>query len=212
MDKPLKRNPWFSIWTKPRETIAEIVEFNPRYRFIVLSFIYGLPWMLQFSQTFSLGTSWSMAFIVIICLILAIPVGALAMSFTSLLLLWTGKLLKGGASFIQIRAAVSWTNVPNVVNIIAWIILLLFFQNLILSRGFTMTSFVGFEKGLFIFLQLAMSVAGIWGLVIFLHALGQVQGFSAWMALLNAILIAIILVVAGYALAVLTNWLMFPGG
>lgn len=101
MENKPQHNPWFSIWVKPRQTIQEIIETNPRFRFVTLSFIYGLPWMLQMAQTLSLGSSWSFAYILIIALVLAIPVGAIAMSLSSLLLLWTGKLLKEKAPIIR---------------------------------------------------------------------------------------------------------------
>ena len=46
-------------------------------------------------------------------------------------------------------------------------------------------------------LQLAIAIGMF---VIFLHALGEVQGFSAWMAFLNVILGIILWVVAIYAI------------
>lgn len=109
------------------------------------------------------------------------------------------------------RAAVSWSNVPNIVSIAIWVLFFIFFGTVIFSKQFTSTPFAGYEAALYIGLSVIQLVAGVWGFIIFLHALGQVQGFSAWMALLNAILMAIILLVAGYLLALLVNWISFAG-
>ena len=50
------------------------------------------------------------------------------------------------------------------------------------------TQLVGTAATLSIGFGIIQLAIGIWGLIIMLHALGEVQGFSAWMALLNIVL------------------------
>ena len=109
------RNPWLSIWTKPRETIRAIVEKNPNYRILPLAIIYSLPSLFLAAQKLSLGTTMNGWIIVVLCLALSIPIGWLGFCVNSFFLLLTGKLLKGQGSFRTIRAAFAWSSVPNVV-------------------------------------------------------------------------------------------------
>ena len=54
MAKKLPCNPWIEVWTQPRRTLRAIVECNPRYGFVILSAIYGLPMLCGAVQGMSL--------------------------------------------------------------------------------------------------------------------------------------------------------------
>src|SRR5437899_130491 len=128
-DKELGVNPWTHIWTHPRETIRAIVNFNPKYRFIPLSFLHGLPMLFYWAQNLSLGATASLMGIIIGSLILAVFLGMLSITIGSALVLWTGKWIGGKSSYYPIRAAISWSCVPNVLIIIIWAILIFLFGN-----------------------------------------------------------------------------------
>jgi hypothetical protein len=211
MRAPIKYNPWASMWVRPRTTIQEIVDTNPRRGFWPLSFLYGFPWVLQMCQTLSKGSDWSLTLIFAISLILAIPAGAIAYSFMAWLFHLTGKLFKGRASFTQVRAAVSWPYVTNMATIVTWLILIGTFGQMLFKNDFAAHQFVQNERLIVLFCSILQLVAAVWGFVIFLQALSQVQGYSIWMAILNAILMIIILIAAGYVLALVGNWIYFAG-
>src|SRR5476651_721160 len=107
----LTLNPWKEIWLRPRETIRAIVNFNPKYRFLVLSFIYGLPLALNFAQSGSFTETIPLWSILLASAVIAPFVGALGIYVCALLLFWTGKWIGGAGNFPKIRAAVSWSNV-----------------------------------------------------------------------------------------------------
>ncbi len=201
-------NPYLNIWIRPRQTIRAIVDQNARYRFLLLSGLYGFVSMMQIAQIFSLGNTFSTLAILIICLILALPVGMVVLSLGSLLVLWLGKLVKGKATYLEVRAALSWTKVPVIVTLVVWLIFTGMF-----GRDFYMHDFPSnisnvteylhlFQGGMFI--ELAV---GIWSLIIFLKALGEVQRFSAWMALLNVVLLMIAVGIIYYFLI----WILYTG-
>lgn len=192
MNKNLGTNPWFSMWVKPRETIAKIVDFNVNYRFGILCYIYGLYYSFQVLQQLSFGKAMGLPLCILIALAAAFPVGYILLNISSFFLFLLGKVIKGKATFKQIRSASFWSTVPNVVIIVLWIVLMI----AVGGQAFVM----GYEKALMgaaayinMGVQLANIVLGVWGFIIFLHALGQVQGFSAWMALLNSFLAGITL-------------------
>jgi len=190
MKEKLGINPWVSAWVKPRNTIAALIQYNVNYRFIVLCAFYGFQTMLQTSQFLSLGRDYSLLFVLILSLVLSIPIGYIMFNISSLFVLWLGKLIKGKGSFKEIRAATYWSSVPNVIISFLWIILMIALGNGLFIAGYErdlMGSAVSINMGI----SILRIVLGVWGFIIFLKMLGEVQGFSAWMALLNAVLAGI---------------------
>jgi hypothetical protein len=208
----LKVNPWVSIWVRPRDTIRKIIDFDPGYRFALLSGIYGFPLLLQISQNFSLGQSIPIFIIILIALCLSVFVGMLVISIESALLLWTGRWLGGVASYKEIRAAVAWSNVPNIVTIATWIIFLAIFGQQAFFYEFPEGVFTGSLYSILFLLSLIQLIISIWSLIIFLQALGEVQGFSAWKALLNAIIPFVIVVLAIWIIGTFVMWAVSLNG
>lgn len=208
MGEKLPVNPWLTMWTRPRETIRAIVKFNPKYLFVLLSGIYGFPVLLQFAQNLSLGQTFSPWAIVIGALVLSVFIGMLGFTVASGLLYWTGQWIGGKASFHAVRAAVAWANVPNVINSLLWVIMIVKFGSQLFTRNFAETTFVGSELAIVFFTFLLQVVISVWGFVIGLKALGEVQGFSAWKALLN-VLIPFFMVVTGFWAIMWIGYVMF---
>jgi len=188
MAEKLSVNPWVGMWVRPRETIRAIVNFNPRYLFPLLSAIYGFPMMLQFGQNLSLGERLPLWAIALGAVVLSTFIGMLGMTIMSALLCWTGKWIGGKASFIEIRAAVSWSHVPNLVNIVIWLIMMGVFGSRLFFQSFAETPFLGHEISVVFIGFLVQVIISVWGFVIALKSLGEVQGFSAWKALLNVLI------------------------
>lgn len=192
----LNINPWFEILFHPRKTIREIVNYNPRYRFIALSAIYGIVYLLNFFRFFYIGKELSLFSILLATIIFCIPVGFLFLNFYSFLFYLTGKLIKGNAEYLHVRAALSWSNVLNLANIFLWLMLLMLFQHGIFIYGYQIGNFT-FISSIIIKTDLILGlVVGIWSIVIFLQCLSEVQGFSIWKAILNLFLTAILLLFA----------------
>jgi len=211
MGEKLSVNPWLEIWTRPRETIRAIVKFNPKYLFILLSGIYGFPLMLQFAQNLSLGERLSALTVFIIALVLSVFIGMLGITIISGLLYWTGQWIGGKAPYSYVRAAITWSNVPNVVNVVIWLLMMGVFGARLFTRGFAEATFVGYELTIVFFAFLIQVVIAVWGFVIALKALGEVQGFSAWKALLN-VLIPFFMVAIGFWVIMWIGYVLFGMG
>lgn len=186
--KPLGINPWITIWYKPRDTIRKIVNFNPKYQFLILSFFYGLPTLFHLAQNYSLAEQYDIAGIVIVALVLATFVGMLGITIASALLYWTGKWIGGNAKYIKVRTAVSWSNVPNIIAIVVWAIFIYFFGEQVFIESFNELDFTGpnftlAAGGFFI-----QGVLAVWSFIILVKGLGQVNGFSTWKGVLNVLI------------------------
>jgi uncharacterized membrane protein len=154
---------------------------------VVLCAIYGFQYILQVLQYLSLGQNASLNFIILFSLILSIPIGYVVFNVLSAFYFWLGKLIKGRGRFKEIRAAAYWSNVPMVITCLIWIILIFFHGNSLFIAGYE-RKLIGTAAALNIGLGVIQIIIGIWGFIILLHTLGEVQGFSAWMALLNLVL------------------------
>lgn len=199
MKTELGLNPWLSIWVKPRRTIRALIETNVSYRFIALCAIYGFQYMLQVAQFLSLGRNFSLIFILLIALVLCIPVGYILFNISSAFLFWVGKLIKGKGTFKQVRAASYWSSVPNVVSLVIWVVLMVAHGSGMFVAGYE-TELTQTGLGVNMGASILQLILGVWMIVIFLHALGEVQGFSAWMALLNAFLSGLAMVIVVFAI------------
>lgn len=181
-------NPWLTIFTKPRMTIKAIVGFNPNFRLIWLSAIYGFCSLLGIAQNFGLGENRGTISVIWPVLILAPLWGYLLFSFSSWFVFIAGKLLKGQASFKNLRAAYAWSNVPLFINAVLWIVLIGFFGFGLFSESILrgmLTPALSFFLMAVIFSQLVFSV---WSLIIYIISVAEVQQFSILKALINIFL------------------------
>jgi len=205
MAKKAAGNPWLSIWTEPRKTVRSIVNTDPKFGFVFLSAIYGFPMALNLSQNFSLGASIPLWAILMGSLIICTIFGMIGISISSWLLHVTGRWIGGKGTFQTIRTAVTWSNVPNVVAILMWAVMIGMFGRAVFTSAFSATHFVGTQAGIIFIVFLLQAVASIWGFVILLQGLGEVQGFSAWKALLNVLIPFVVIVaiiwIIGWALS-----------
>ena len=186
--KTLGVNPWTAIWVRPRKTISKIVRYNPKHRFLILSFLYGLPMLLHTAQNLGLGEGYTAVGIVIVAIVLAIFVGMLGITIASALLYWTGKWIGGTAKYIKVRAAVSWSYVPNIIAIIIWAVLLYYFRGQIFFTEFGEMNFVGRDLAMVAGALIIQAVLAVWSFIILVKGLGEVQGFSSWKAVLNILI------------------------
>jgi hypothetical protein len=205
MESKLGINPWLTIWTRPRDTVKAIVASNPKYGFLILSAIYGFPCLLNVAQGMSLIEAWAIVPILLAALVFAVFVGMISITVTSLLISWTGKWLNGSASYLSVRAAVAWSNVPNAINVILWLAMIAYFGGSIFSSGFTRMPFTGTDQGIVMSVFLIQSVLAIWSLVILINGVAQVQGFSGWKALLNVALAFLIIFFIVWILAIIAS-------
>ena len=204
MAKSTGTNPWLKIWVEPRKTIRSIVNTNSKYGLVALCAIYGLPLALNLAQSFALVEVIPVWAVLVGALIVSAFLGIVGISISAWLLSVTGRWIGGKGSFGNVRAAVAWSNVPNFVTILMWVVLFGVFGTQVLNRNFSEMQFVGYQAGTLFLVMLVESIVSVWGFIILLNTLAEVQGFSLWRALVNIIIPFVSLVVIIWGL----GWLL----
>lgn len=188
-------NPWIAVWTKPRETIQQIVDTNPEEFVLLLSVVAGFGEVLNRASMKSLGDNLEWPMIVVIAAIVGPIGGIVGLYIGGALIRWTGSWMGGEASSQNIRAAIAWSSVPMIWALPLWIPELALFGNeLFTSETPNLDANPSLAYALIGFGAIDV-IIGVWTMVVFLKCLGQVQGFSAWKALGNSILSGLVVVV-----------------
>jgi len=202
-------NPWISMWTKPRATIRQIVAADPRRLVLALAAIAGI------SEGFDVASNareFLDARILPEALSLAAVSGAIlgicGLYVCAAVVRWTGLWIGGQASALHIRAAIAWSSLPVVWIAPLWLpMAALYGQELFTNKAPALDATLGGQPAMALSLlcfYLAGFVAELWAFVLLLKSLGQVQGFSAWKALGNLILAALLLCLAVFVLVIVS--------
>lgn len=183
--------PWLKIWVAPRQVLRGIVHTNPNHGFWILCFIYGFLQAVSLFQIFSFGAAYPLVQLIIGALVLAIPFGYVSMNVSAFFLFISGKILQGQGSFKEVRAAYAWSKVPEVVNILMIVLMIVCWGKSLFLDSFNeaLSYCFGFLVGR---LLLAVQITiGIWGLIILFYALAEVQKFAVWLAIINVVLMTL---------------------
>ena len=199
-------NPWFSMWLHPRRTIRRIVETNPDRLVLFLAAVGGIVEALINASSDSKGENMSLQAILLTALIGGPLMGVIGLWLGGALLRWTGGWIGGQADSRRIRATLAWANVPLVWSLLLWIPALLLFGAELFATATPILDASTMLSGLYMVFSFGIGIVSIWAFVVFLHALGEVQGFSAWKALGNSILAGLavlvpLLAIVGIAIA-----------
>ena len=190
---PQQLNPWFSIWTNPRDTIQQIVDEDPTDMVLLLAI---LPTLIQWFSYVIISMFNAMP-LAIVPLGISLVVGLISsIAFFYLngaVTRWTGTWFDGEASAVNIRAAIAWSMVPAI-SILSFMLLGLALFGLI---GLTGYQAAGRMDALFSSAQTVLAIIFVatvlWSIIIYLKMLSQVQGFSIWKALGNMLVSGLIL-------------------
>jgi hypothetical protein len=155
------------IWLKPRETIRVIVDYDPRYLqrglILALSLASGLLALRD-------GLGMMMLETLLNCVVWIISIYG-----TAGLLLLTGKLLQGKATFAELSAALTWSMIPALAGLLAAFALRL-------AGGM-------FDMGGDV-LQVLLS---LYSFNLWVVTVAEVQQFPTWKAGLNHLLVLLVL-------------------
>src|SRR5262249_23754334 len=177
-------SPWLTVWLRPRDTIERIVASNPRRHVLLLAALGGMATVLfglilagltnqLFDQRFAI-----------------IVVGGLVLGIAGLYIyglsfnLW-GRILGGGSSAMDLRAALAWGAIPGIVG---FVICLAALVALKLSGSLSQAPIA--------VLQVMAIALGLWSVIATMLMVGRLQRFGFWLTILYS------------ALAWLSLWLL----
>lgn len=188
-EKPI--HPWFKIWIKPRETIREIIDYDPSYLVIPLAIITGVAEILYRAMDRNLGDSYELVILIIFILIGGPLLGLASIYLGGTLFSWVGKFLGGKGSPQEVRAALAWSS-------ISWIfILFIALSRLAIfgSEEFTTPTprldmlFENASRWELLLLLLYSATTPLimmiflWSFMLTLKCLAEAHRFSAWMSI-----------------------------
>ena len=121
--------PFFTIWTEPRATIRRIVDTDPTRYVVALAAIgpainaLAGQWSKAMDSTANLSVLWPLwvAFNVAFQAVL----GVVFLYIGAVILTWSGGLLGGVASRVEMRAATAWAQIPGIAAEIALLVAVL---------------------------------------------------------------------------------------
>jgi hypothetical protein len=183
MHKSTSKNPWLTIWTKPRKAIRSVVETNPNSGFYLISIILGLV-----VDSLFLLINWYG--------ILALFAMMILISIIGWLLQVTGRWIGGHGSFQNTRAAFVWALFP----VVAWMGVMIFINWVGL---FSVEDDSVYR--IFIYGYALGPVACLWTIVLQCFTLAEVHRFSAWKGLFNFLITAIIIGVVSVAICMIVS-------
>jgi hypothetical protein len=185
-------HPWFRIWIRPRQTLRQIIESDPRRHVILLAATTGIFFALGTTPfeklvarpdlVMQFGTRW-----------ISQPVMAIIALFVfAKLLSWTGRWVGGSAPTVHLRAAIAWPSLWLIAAGVAWLAERALFVDSVRSP-------LMLDRGNFELLKLAMDGVRYALLFGFLSQLvrcvAEVQGFAPWKGLLNVALASLVVAV-----------------
>ena len=194
--------PFFTIWTEPRATIRRIVDTEPTRNVIALAAVgpaisaLAGQWSKALSNNANLSVLWPLW--VVASVVFQAAFGVLFLFIFSAIFKWSGGLLGGVATRVEVRAALAWSQVPGIAA--ATVLLLAVLMGIPIPVPTTPGAFPAIAPA-FYKVMVVESVLAVWGLIVSLKCIGEVHRFSAWRALV-AVLIppVIVLVVLGMIL------------
>ena len=185
-------NPWFSMWTKPRACIQQIINGNPKYILVL--------WLSGFLSTFHQGgiltdgVPLELPLRILFSAILGPLIAFVLITIYCYLLRWTGNLFNGRASAAEIRIAMVWATVPVIWSSLLFIPRFVLLGEEALDPEWFIQIFVDDPHlGLTTLYTLELIIT-VWAIVVMLKAIGQEQGFSAWKSL-GSLIVAVIVIV-----------------
>ena len=177
-------NPWVSMWTQPRQTIRALMEHDPRYRVLFLATLYAMQNLFYIANFYSMGLGNKFILVLVAILFLSPFIGALWLYYTGWILTFTGRWLGGKGSSLHLRLALAWSDLPLILSVAMWFILLASSSDTVFVQSAIGTSLV--------FVNFIMFIVWIWSFILLVASIREVQGFSALRAIANVLLSSII--------------------
>ena len=187
--------PFLTIWTEPRATIRRIVETNPTRNVIALAAIgpavgaLANQWSKALDENANLSVLWPIE--VVFAVAFAAVLGVVSLFISGAILRWSGGLLGGVASRVEVRAALAWTQVPAIAAEI--ILLLAVLQGIAIPHP-TAATMLQIDPA-FYKVGIVEGVLAIWGSIVGVYCLAEVHRFSAWRAFCSTLIPALIAMV-----------------
>jgi hypothetical protein len=181
-------SPWVHIWTRPRAVMRQILATDPRRMVHRLAILGGVSAGLSANVNLP-GIQIPLPAVIVCKLLVGVLGGLIGLYVGGGLVLMTGRWLGGRGSFVTVRSALAWSNVPVIWAALLWLPLFVYlgWDAFNINKDLMLVDPIGLM--LMVPLGIVTVVVVIWRVVILCKLVGEAHGFSAWHSL-GAFLIA----------------------
>ena len=198
-------NPFFTIWIAPRATIRRIVDTDPTRHVLMLAALAPALNALFTQWSKGAGNSASLSVLWPVWVVLSVTfqagLGILILYINGALFRWSGSLLGGTASTVEVRAALAWSQIPGIA--IELFLLVALFMGVPLPQ-MTPGHLLPLDSTIVTVTAVGVMLS-IWNFVIYLKCVAEVHRFSAWRAL-GATFIPVLILVGSIAICFALFW------
>ena len=194
-----------SILYSPRRTFRQIVDSNPTYGVIPLALLLGTSWILGQLSSRNVGDSLPLTSILVIAGLGGPLTGVILVYVFGGMITWVGARMGGTATPNLIRAAYTWGWVPNLWVLPLWLPKLLLFREELFTSATPRLEASLLLSLVFLGITLVELVAGGWGFIVLLKAIGEAHAFSIWRALFTLVISAVIIVIPYVVVLILSQ-------
>jgi hypothetical protein len=172
--------------------MRQIVDTDPRRHVLLLAALSGTATVLaQAEAATQLGVDLPIALILTISILIGSLLGWLQMYVGGAILKASGRVFRGQASAEEVRAAISWSSIPNILSLVLWVPLLAIYGQATLADAVPVLEARAAADPVFASVALVASLLivvldvllVVWQAVLYLKCLAEVHRFSAWRAL-----------------------------
>lgn len=198
--------PWIAMWYAPRAAMRRVLDGGGRWAW-PLAALLGISQSLDQAANHDLGSRHGLPAILAGSALCGAVAGPAFVVVAAALLRWTGSWLGGRATASDVRAALTWGQIPAASATPLWI-------PIVVAGGvevFRARPDVpdAAASATILACGLAMAVAALWGVATSVACLAEAQRFSAWRALgsvaLALLLLAVPAGVVGIAIVALAG-------
>jgi hypothetical protein len=193
-------SPWLTIWIRPRPTIRRIVDTDPTRGVVLLAMLAGVDRLLDRMSLRNAGDQMDFPAILLTAAVAGPIAGIVGVWLSALLLRWTGHWIEGAGSLTAIRAAVAWAGVPVTASLAVWVLDLTLIGREMFTSDTPRLDATPFLALTVIASGVMQFVLALWSIWLFVVCLAEVQRFSAWKAIGNALLAGLVIFIPLLAL------------
>ena len=182
-------NPFLTIWFKPRGTIRYIIRTDPDKYMFFLAIISGIYQAFDRAASEANGDSMGLWAIILTSILGGAFGGVVSLFIMGFVFGWSGSLLRGKADSVEVRAALAWSSVPDIILLLMFIPIIAIFGHDWFTSS---TLWIDANENLFLFVTAILAIVGIplliWKAIILIKCLAEVQEFSVWRSLASIVL------------------------
>ncbi len=181
----LSINPWTRLWRRPRATFRALLDEAPTYSVLTLAILGGIPGGFAQAVKWNAGAFMSLPLVLLLSLLLGGLLGLLELYVLSWLIAYSGRWFGGQAGPLQMRTIVAWSNLPNALGLLSWLLMLLVLGPALFLPKDPQMMMQHTLSPLLTVASLAQITLAIWSLVLLVIGVGVAQGLKLGKTLLS---------------------------